>query len=134
MTIRAKDPRHFIEQVDIETELLKRATDIANKMVVAIIREQKVATVNFAQNKQEEIDLDVLADKIAERMKGMRYFGETTKDDRPETTYRGGSFSLDNKPTVVRLEKVEIKNEANKTTKSNETTKDALDKLSNLEI
>ena len=42
MTIRAKDPRHFIEQVDIEAELLKRATDIANKMVVAIIREQKV--------------------------------------------------------------------------------------------
>jgi hypothetical protein len=134
MTIRAKDPKYFMQQVDIEAELLKRATDIANKMIVAMIREQKNAPVSFVKEEQKEINLDILADKIAERMKGMRYFGETTKDDRPETTYRGGSFSLENKPAVVRLEKVEIKNEANKTTQSGETTKETLDKLSNLEI
>ena len=134
MTLRAKDPKYFMQQVDVEAELLKRATDIANKMVVAMIREQKNTQMGFIKEESKEINLDVLADKIAERMKGMRYFGETTKDDRPETTYRGGSFSLENKPTVVKLEKVEIKNEANKTTQSGETTKDALDKLGNLEI
>jgi hypothetical protein len=132
MTIRAKDPKFFIQQVDIEAELLKRATDIANKMVAATMREQQ--RMSFIPHENKEINLDILADKIAERMKGMRYFGERTKDDvAQETTYRGG-FSLDNKPAVVRLDKVEIKGDSKKTTESGESTEDSVNKLMNLEL
>lgn len=122
---RIKDQKYYMENVDIEAEIMIKATQIAEKMVAAMMREQ-------SRSKAVDIDIDYehLADLISEKLNitgGVRLVG----DHGGQVT---DAFSFDDEPSIVKTGNFEVAGELVKKTKTKESTDDALDALMNLEI
>ena len=123
---RIKDQKYYLENVDIEAEIMKKAIAIAERMVAAMLREKIHRPLA-----EVEIDLDELVDKIIAKMPA----STTTVVHQGEAGERAeDGFSFDDDPTIVTTEDYDITGKIVKKSKSNDSTDDALDALMDLNI
>ena len=122
---RMTDPKYLLSVMDLEEELLERSTVIAQRMVAALAREKRG---------ESNIDIDALADKIVKKIEGKINIRPQfiTASEAQESSSEG--FKLDDKPTVIESHKYDIKGKIGTKTTSKESTSDALDALSALDI
>lgn len=120
---RIKDQKYYLENVDIEAEIMTKAISIAERMVAAMLRER---TPSF------EIDIDDLANKISKKLNITKY------ENGPNKTYKElratDQFSFDDEPSIVKTEDYEISGNIAKKSKTKDSTDDALDALLNLDL
>lgn len=123
--VRNKD--YYLNTLNIEADLLKKASDIAERMMVAFMRENKV---------EVKVDVDDIADKIIgkilEKLPKDRYIG-----GYENTTTSGikDGFKYDNdEPVVIKTEKIEIKGKTGTVSKTKDSISESMDILDGLSI
>lgn len=122
---RIKDQKYYMENVDIEAEIMKKAIELAEKMVAATMREYK-------RNDKIKIDIDIedLAERIAGKIKVTGMLPAVSVNLERATD----AFSFDDTEAVVNTENYEVTGNIKKTSKTKESTEDTLDALMNLDI
>jgi hypothetical protein len=121
-----RDKQYYFNTLDLEHDLLKKASDIAERMMVAFMRENKV---------EVSLDVDDIANRIIERigdkLQSHAYpeFTRRQPDDINKQT-----FNYDDGPVIIKTEKIEIKGKIGKTSKSKDSIKESMDILQDLEI
>lgn len=119
-----RDKQYYFNTLDIEHDMLKKAADIAERMMVAFMRENKV---------EVSVNVDDIADKIIAQILPKLQSGVIVQSGEiiPE---RGGGFSYDDGPVIIKTDKVEVKGNVATTSKTQDSIKENLDVLENLEI
>lgn len=121
-----RDKEYFFNTLDLEHDLLKKATDLAERMMVAFMRENRM---------EVSVDVDDIADKIIDKI----------IDKLPEQRLivrEGGSgsqpvvddFSFDDGPVVIKTDKVKIKGNVGKESKSKDNIDESLEKLEDFKL
>lgn len=123
---RIKDQKYYMENVDIEAEIMIKATQIAEKMVAAMMREQA-----RKQSIEVDIDLDDLAERIASKIGGTQFATPVVNQEVRRAT---DQFSFDDEPTIMKIDDLDIKGGTTKKTNTKESTDDALDALMDLDL
>ena len=118
-----RDKQYYFNTLDIEADLLKKAADIAERMMVAFMRENRV---------EVSIDPEDIANRIAEKL-GKRVYHPGSYPTSDPGSYPG-NFDYDDGPVVLRTDKVEVKGKLGKETKTGDSIKDDLDILENITI
>lgn len=122
---RIKDQKYYMENVDIEAEIMKKAIELAEKMVAATMREYK-------RNDKVKIDIDIedLAERIARKIKVTGVLPAVGASLERATD----EFSFNDTEVVVATENYEVTGNIKKTSKTKETTDNALEALMDLDI
>ncbi len=118
-----RDKQYYFNTLDIEHDLLKKAADIAERMMVAFMRENKV---------EVSLDPEDLANRIAEKL-GKRVYHPAEYSSNNNSSNFGG-FDYDDGPVVIKTEKIEVKGSVTTTNKTKDSIKENIDLLDNLEI
>lgn len=119
-----RDKEYYFNTLNIEHDLLKKAADIAERMMVAFMREHKV---------EVSVNVDDIADKIIAKLNGkiMPNIRIGTQS-YPETSSDG--FSYDDEPVIIKTDKIEVKGNITTTSKTKDSIKENLDLLEDLNI
>lgn len=121
-----RDKDYYLNNLDVEMALHAKAVSLAERMFTAFMRENRV---------EVSLNIDDLVDKITKKLEPK--LGETRvvyqQGSGPVQKQDGFSFD-DDGPVILKAEKVEIKGELGKTSKSKDSIDDNLDILGNLEI
>lgn len=118
-----RDKQYYFNTLDIEHDLLKKAADIAERMMVAFMRENKV---------EVSLDPEDLANKIAEKL-GKRVYHPREYSENNQSDGLGG-FDYDDGPVIIKTEKIEVKGNVTTTNKTKDNITENIDLLDNLEI
>ena len=126
---RIKDQKYYLENVDIEAEIMKKAIAIAERMVASMLREKMHRPLA-----EVEVDLDELADKIAVRISALPIARGYTQVTGEELKEKVDDFAFDDDQAIITTEDYDITGDIVKRSKTNDDTKDALDALMDLEL
>lgn len=123
---KIRDKAFYMQQIDIEDAMFKRATSIAERIFTAFVRENNI---------EIKVDANDLADQIIERM-GSRLQTEAGMSTRAQTTddKKDGFKFDDDEPIIIKSEKVEIKGDLGKVKKSNDSIDEQMDALENFKL
>ena len=116
-----RDKEYYFNTLNIEHDLLKKAADIAERMMVAFMRENKV---------QVSVDPEDIANRIAEKL-GKRVYHPESYESR---TQEVGGFSYDDGPVIIKTDKIEVKGNVTNVNKTKDSIKENMDLLEDLEI
>jgi hypothetical protein len=116
-----RDKEYYFNTLNIEHDLLKKATDIAERMMVAFMRENKV---------EVSIDPEDLANRIAEKL-GKRVYHP---GEYPMESASVPGFNYDDGPVIIKTEKIEVKGNLTSVSKTKDSIKESMDTLGDLEI
>ena len=121
-----RDKQYYFNTLDIEADLLRKAADIAERMMAAFMRENKV---------EVSLNVDDIAHKIMSKLddKLQSYVFKNQNVGLP-TSSSVNHFTLDDKPVILKTDKIEVKGKIGNTIKSKDNISDNLDALENLEI
>lgn len=120
-----RDKQYYFNTLDLEHDLLKKASDIAERMMVAFMRENRV---------EVKVDVDDIADKIIGKIIDKLPKGESYITSESSPIKQDNGFSYDDGPVIIKTEKIEIKGKIGKTSKSKDSIKESMDILQDLEI
>lgn len=121
--IRNKD--YYLNTLNIEADLLKKASDLAERMMVAFMRENKV---------EVKVNVDDIADKIIDKILS-KLPVMTGGYSVPGTISAGGGFKYDDdEPVVIKTEKIEIKGKTGTVSKTKDSISESMDILDGLSI
>lgn len=121
-----RDKQYYFNTLDLEHDLLKKAADIAERMMVAFMRENKVeVSVNV-----DDI-ADKIIDKIGDKLQSYVHQGSTRQqsDDIKKDT-----FNYDDGPVIIKTEKIEVKGRVGSVSKTGDSISDSMDVLEGLNI
>jgi hypothetical protein len=118
-----RDKQYYFNTLDIEHDLLKKAADIAERMMVAFMRENKV---------EVSIDPEDIANRIAEKLGKRVYHPGSYPTSDPGSN--PGSFDYDDGPVVLKTDRIEVKGKVGKESKTGDSISDNLDALEGLNI
>lgn len=114
----------YLNTLNIEHDLLKKATDLAERMMVAFMRENRV---------EVSVNVDDIADKIIDKLKDKLNFTTViSSDSLPSKVVN--DFNLDDEPVIIKTEKIEVKGKVGNITKTEDNISNNLDVLDNLQI
>ena len=120
-----KDKNFYLNTVEIEESMLKKAINIAERLMVAFMRENKVEVKVDASDIADKI-IDKIIDKLPQQQ--VIYMKSNETEDQPATNKKS-NFKLDDTPVVVKTEKVEIKGKIGSTSISKDNINSSLDAL-----
>ena len=122
---RIKNAKYLLDAIDVEDRILEKAVTVAERLITAMSREKRTEANVEVRLKDSDVEriTTVLAQKIG-----------SVKINSPEETATLKSFSFDDKPEVTSLSSFKIIGNTIKKTMSEDSTKDALDALTNIEI
>ena len=119
-----RDKDYYLNSLNIEHDLLKKATDLAERMMVAFMRENRV---------EVSVNVDDIADKIIDKLKDKLNFTTViSSDSLPSKVVN--DFNLDDGPVIIKTEKIEVKGKVGNITKTEDNISNNLDVLDNLQI
>lgn len=119
-----RNKEYYLNTLNIEHDLLKKAADIAERMMVAFMRENKV---------EVSVDVDDIADKIIAKI-GNRLQPYAVSNPDGGWENKKPEFSYDNGPVILKTEKIEVKGKVGSIKKTNDTINESLDILENIQI
>jgi hypothetical protein len=117
----------YLNTLNIEADLLKKASDLAERMMVAFMRENKV---------EVKLDVDDIANKIiAKIMDRLPQQGSYPGSYPGSQQGSSGGFKYDDDtPVILKTEKIEIKGKTGTVSKSGDSISDNMDILDGLSI
>lgn len=115
-----RNRQYYLDNTDIEKQVSDRATAMAERIIVATLRESQVSV---------QLDVDDLANRVVEKL-GKKIILNQNKKDQEDTDF----LDEENKPENLKIEKYEIKGKIGKKTQECDSTEDALEALLNLSI
>lgn len=119
-----RNKEYYLNTLNIEADLLKKAADLAERMMVAFMRENKV---------EVSVDVDDIAEKIINRLVDkLPKIGSYVPISGNQSKEEG--FSFDDGPVIIKTEKIEVKGKIGNVTKSTDNISESLDILDNLHI
>lgn len=118
-----RDKQYYFNTLDIEHDLLKKATDLAERMMVAFMRENKV---------EVSLDPEDLANRIAEKLGKRGYYSSDHVGNTPLN--KNADFNFDDGPVIIKTEKIEVKGRTVKEDKSEDSIADSMDALEGISI
>ena len=118
-----RDKQYYFNTLDLEHDLLKKAADIAERMMVAFMREHKV---------EVSVDPEDLANRIVEKLNKRVYHPETYSENIQKNPSK--TFDYDEGPVIIKTDKVSVKGNAVTINKTKDSIKESMDILQNLEI
>lgn len=114
-----RDRQFYLNSLDVEDALMKRAVSLAERMFAAFVRENNI---------QVTVDADDVADKILKKLEPQLVSTVYVKNGKIEE--EEDKFSFDNdEPVILKTEKMEIKGSLGVEKQSGESTKSSLDAL-----
>lgn len=124
----ARNKDFYLNTLNVEADLLKKASDLAERMMVAFMRENKV---------EVKLDSDDIANKIIEKI-----LNKLPQPGSYPGSYHGsnpgskdGGFKYDDDtPVVLKTEKIEIKGKVGTVSKSDDNISSNMDILDGLSI
>lgn len=119
-----RDKQYYLNTLDIEASLLKKATDIAERMMVAFMRENKV---------EVSVNVDDIADKIIAQL-APKLQSHVISGQIPSPVNLQNGFDYDDGPVVLKTDKIEVKGKVSKESKSGDSISDNLDALEGIQI
>lgn len=119
-----RDKDYYLNSLNIEHDLLKKATDLAERMMVAFMRENRV---------EVSVNVDDIADKIIDKLKDKLNF-TTVISSNSLPSKAVNDFNLDDRPVIIKTEKIEVKGKVGNITKTEDNISNNLDVLDNLQI
>lgn len=119
-----RDKQYYFNTLDIEHDLLKKAADIAERMMTAFMREHKV---------EVSVNVDDIANKIIDKLKD-KLPAITYLDSDPQVNNVSSRFVLDDTPVVIKTDKVEVKGNITTINKTKDSINENIDLLENLQI
>ena len=121
-----RDKQYYFNTLDIDHDLLKKAADIAERMMVAFMREHKV---------EVSVSVDDIADRIAAKLESklQSHVFLKTEDGLLNSPSRE-KFSYDDGPVVIKTDRIEVKGNVATTSKTKDSIKENMDILEDLEI
>lgn len=118
-----RDKDYYLNSLNIEHDLLKKAADLSERMMVAFMRENRV---------EVSVNVDDIADKIIEKI-GDKL--QTHVYIPPEGVQRkNDDFNLDDGLVVIKTDKIEVKGKISKESKTGDSISDNLDALEGMQI
>lgn len=123
-----RDKDYYLNSLNIEHDLLKKATDLAERMMVAFMRENRV---------EVSVNVDDIADKIIDKIgdKLQSYAIQNPNLGWENTpSKKKDDFNLDDGPVIIKTEKIEVKGKVGNITKTEDNISNNLDVLDNLQI
>lgn len=120
-----RDKQYYFNTLDIEADLLRKATDIAERMMVAFMRENKV---------EVSVNVDDIADKIIAQLEPKLRSHVIVRGESEVSANKVPQFDYDDGPVVLKTDKIEVKGKVGQTTKTKDSIKENLDILENIEI
>lgn len=120
-----RDKQYYFNTLDIEHDMLKKAADIAERMMTAFMRENKVEVT---------VNVDDIADKIIAKILDKMPTQVIIRDGVEEPNKFKEDFNLDDGPVVIKTERVEIKGKVGSVSKSTDNINESLDVLEGLKI
>ena len=117
-----RDKSYYFNTLDLEADLLRKATDLAERMMVAFMREHKV---------EVSVNVDDIADKLVAKLAGKLQSHVVTRND---SANKVPGFDYDDGPVVIKTDKIEVKGKVGQTTKTSDSIKESMDILENIEI
>lgn len=118
-----RNKEYYFNTLNIEADLLKKATDIAERMMVAFMRENKVEVT---------LNVEDIAEKIVEKL-GKRVY-HPRDYSTGNTASQSGGFNYDDGPVILKTEKMEVKGKVGNISKTKDSIQESLDILSEIEI
>lgn len=123
-----RDKQYYFNTLDLEADLLKKAASIAERMMVAFMRENKV---------EVSINVDDIADKIIDKI-GSKLQSHvdlsSARRQSDDTENKKDDFSLDDGPIIIKTEKIEVKGKVGNIIKTGDSISDNMDMLEGLNI
>ena len=122
---RIKNAKYLLDAIDVEDRILEKAVTVAERLITAMSREKRTEANVEVRLKDSEVEriATALAQKIG-----------SVKINSPEENASLKSFSFDDKPKVISSSSLKITGNTIKKTISKDSTKDALEALTNIEI
>lgn len=121
-----RDKDYYLNSLNIEHDLLKKAADLSERMMVAFMRENRV---------EVSVNVDDIADKIIakiiDKLPTQTIIRESSGNQVIKKT---DDFSLDDGPVIIKTEKIEVKGNVGTIKKSDDNISSNLDMLDNLQI
>lgn len=111
-----RNRKFYRDSIDIETDLVNRAAAIAERLLVAVLRENKVNV---------EIDVDDLVDKIVDRINVKMPVKIIESKEEPENSFEFDAPDLE----PMKIKKYEIKGNIGNKTQTQDSTNDSLEAL-----
>jgi hypothetical protein len=118
-----RNKEYYFNTLDLEHDLLVKATSIAERMMVAFMRENKV---------EVSVDVDDIADKIIAKLDKKLQSHTYSKSDLE--TIKTPGFNYDDGPVILKTEKVSVKGKVGSVTKSGDSISDSMNSLEDLNI
>jgi hypothetical protein len=119
-----RDKQYYFNTLDIEHDLLKKAADIAERMMTAFMREHKV---------EVSVNVEDIANKIIDKIQNKLVLGASPREVSLKSETSGG-FVLDDTPVVIKTDRVEVKGNLTTVSKTKDTINENIDLLENLQI
>lgn len=122
-----RDRNYYLQSMDIQDSLLKKAVSIAERMFAAFVRESKV---------EVSLDADDLADKIIKKIEPRLKSEVRYVHSDSGTPSQPGFDYDDDEPVIIKTKKTEIKgaDKIKKTSKSSDSIADNLDALEDFQL
>jgi hypothetical protein len=117
-----RDKQYYFNTLDLEADLLRKASDLAERMMVAFMRENKV---------EVSVNVDDIADKIVAKLAGKLQSHTTVRN---ESANKVPGFDYDDGPVILKTDKIEVKGKVGQTTKTSDSINESMDILENIEI
>lgn len=122
-----RDKNYYLETLDIQDSLLKKAVSMAERMFAAFVRESKV---------EVSLDADDLADKIIKKIEPRLQSQVVHVTAQDGVVPKAGFDFDDDEPVIIKTKKTQIKgaDKIKKTTKSKDSISDNLDALEDFQL
>lgn len=120
-----RNKEYYLNTLNIEADLLKKASDLAERMMVAFMRENKA---------EVKIDIDDIADKIVDKIliKLPLITRESSTQSRISSS-DGFKYSEDD-TLIVKTEKIEVKGKIAQESKTQDSISENMDALEGIKI
>lgn len=121
-----RDKQYYFNTLDLEHDLLKKAADIAERMMVAFMRENKV---------EVSVNVDDIADKIIAQLGDKLQSRVIVHESGTLSANKvPGGFDYDDSPVIIKTDRIEVKGNVGTTSKTKDSIKENMDILEDLEI
>lgn len=114
-----RDKAFYLNQIEVEDSLFKKAVSIAERIFVAFVRENNI---------QVKVDADDLAEKVIARIEPLLQSEVRVINKSGPRTESDFSYD-DDEPIVIKTEKIEISGDIGKTKKTSDTIDENMDAL-----
>ena len=125
---RISDANYLLNAIDLEEAILEKATQIAERLLLAATREKNKQEVKTMTLPDFNLDLDTLAAKIAEKIGGRLSFETSSGGENKVFSFKEPDLH------VIHSNEEKIKGLTIEKKQSKQSTKKSLDALEQLEI